>query len=439
MNRFRVISKSWLGKVRAAALVTGFLSLASLSASLPAVQGTPKSPQGNEPRQSSFPDIPTKTVQTPTDPGKTKASKKVIEPEPAKALEAQLYETTAEVGLRSIPNTEVPPAIESLLPKGTLLWLLAKEEGTAFTRASVLGGFTGYVHSKHCRLDDTGMVEVTGSNLAFRARPTTKGWPIDKCRRGTRLPLLAQEGEWYKVLSNPEVGALVPDSKIAKVASIQIKPGGELASFTPKSDLQKRAEAQFTARQAPWAEVREKRIAESKRRDQVLDLQQEVRDLRAKILAEREKGKPDAAGLAAIPLLFEATRKHVKAVEPPDAGLDQNLAAAEAEYVELLLFMKGLAMLEEKPGKPEPVRVSHATAKRGFSQSGWVRYRPGSYSDFQLVKGGEVLCYLVCGSRRYNLKDYVGCELGLFGPVGPREAADFKVLDVTKIHVLSSR
>ena len=429
-------SGSWISKIGALVLSLSVMSWAAL----PSQQKTP----GQAPRESSFPGLEKKEAPAPVEPGttpavKTPAGKVTVKQDGDQAMKAILYETKAEVGLRNIPNLELDPVFKERLPKGTLLWLLAKEEGTGFTRVSVLGGFPGYVFAKYCRPDGEGFVEVTGNRLAFRAQPTTKGWPIDNLRKGTRLPLLSREGDWYKVLSNPEVGALVPDSRIQKVTSLTIKPGGELASFATGSDLLKRAKAQSESRQAAWTAVREKRVAESKREASIREVQQEIGDLRVKMTAEMDREDPTQRDLAGIAPLLEVVRKHVKSIEPVDPGLAGSLAAVEAEYDRLQTIAKAEKVMAEKLPEPKPVQARNASAKRGFSQSGWVRYRPGAYSSFQLVKGGEVLCYLVCDNRRYNLKDYVGCELGVNGPLGPREGADFKVQDVSRIHVLSSR
>ncbi len=439
LDRLNVISNSWVAKACATILATGILSVGALpSQQNPPQNQQPETPSGREPRTSSFPGVKTKVA--PVVSGQTAASKVAVEKEPEQAPEALLYETRMEVGLRNIPNVEVDPVVEARLPKGTLLWMLAKEDGTGFSRVSVLGGFRGYVFAKYCRPDGEGNVEVIGDRLAFRAKPSTKGWPIDKLRRGTRLPLLSREGDWYLVLSNPEVGALVPDSTIQKLAAIRVKPGGELASFAAGSDHLKRAEKQYEVRQASWRAVREKSIASAKRQRSIAGVQQEISDLRARIRQEKERDDPAKMDLDSITPLLDLVREHAKAIEPADPVLVGSLATVAAEFKWLHTILAGYRAMQVAPKTPQPVAARPASAKkRGFDQSGWVRYRPGGYSSFQLVKGGEVMCFLVCSSLRYNLKDYVGCELGVKGKVGPRSGADFKVLDVERIRVLASR
>ncbi|MEZ5987844.1 MAG: hypothetical protein R3F30_01700 [Planctomycetota bacterium] len=399
------------------------------------------------PGSSSFPTLgngaPAKAAQE--DAATPVPAAKPVEAAPA--AEAQLFEATEELGLRNIPNAELPAINAEPLPKGTLVWMLRRDEAAGFSRVSVLGGIEGWVHASYVKPLGDGFAEVTGDKVAFRSEPDKSGWPVDRMRKGTVLRLLDKDekGEWYRVLGSPAVGALVETAKLALVGGVPIKAGGELAGFDEGSDLAKRAAAQQATRLAAWEAQRERFRSEAEMNAALAALEREIADVEGSLDVEERRGDLAGLELAGAQKLAAGFHGKVEELAVTEGPVVDRLAALDQRLDKLALIRDAAIKQQElaRTLQPHPAEAAAArhpdTALPRFEQSGWLRYRPGNYSSFQLVKGGQILCYVTCAKARYKLEDYVGCQLGLQGGTGFPDGADFKVVDVSKLFVLSSR
>lgn len=380
-------------------------------------------------------------------PAQPKSAKKPEQAPSAKAKPAAdapgggswvLLEATKEVTLRDFQSIN-GNRVAGPFPAGTLFLERAGDQGAhGFRHVSMPGGFPGYIFAKYVRETDQGTGIVSGSRVSFRYRPRPKNGeaPVDQVANGLEVKLLERSGDWWRVLSSPEVRAWIAADAVREVTKVDATPDKITDALDAKTKA--RFETQLATQMQAWTDARAKLAAAHEREEAVKSIQVLIDDAVA-LMNEESKKAFAKQSWDPIGKLYATIEKQLDAKGIADGPARERYAQAKAEYRrrELLCGIKTAKALPKPANAEVKPAVAEAEPKR-FEYSGWLQYRPGpnDYSPFQLYKGGQRLYFVVCDSGRYDLSDYRGFELGIRGTVERREGATIRVLNIEKLLVI---
>ncbi len=332
------------------------------------------------------------------------------------------------------------PTIGVRLPKGTLVWSLPGSIEGGYRQVLVPGGFPGWIFARFVRINPDGRGQTIGRRVSFRYSPETKSYPLTLLPRGAKVLALSKKGDWWKVL--------VPDASLAWVENAALKERLRTPLDPRKiklpDTLVKRLEAQkkesqapFFAQQAEW-KLAQKKVQAKKRLEQDL--------LAVQRAFEEKKSNARLADLQQTEAALKALQKIAQGLALKDDPLSQRLRLLQEEVARRRLLIDAKVALSDasapkiKKSAPSPM-APKIHPRRHFVETGWLERRPGflDYSAFRLVKGGRTLCYISVPGGRYDLEDYVGREVGILGHKFRPKDADFRVLQVDHLVILSGR
>ena len=353
----------------------------------------------------------------------------------------ELMQTTADLPLRKSRSLGVTPFSKDGLKKGTLVWRLAVDPVAKSSKVAILGGLDGYVFAKYIELAPDGYGRIKGSNVNFRHQARATTFPVDVTKAGMRLKLLARHGDWWKVLSNDEIGVWVPSSGLELLA--RVKADGENPHERIAGEaLRLRAQKQIEERERHWVAGIATRKAEATSRQDLADLNRALGDFRTEYekLMSDMAGDPDLEALKKIEPLLGKIVTRAAELQAAQESVGGRIAMMGKEFKHSVLLAKSKLVVDVQVGRDKRDQVNVAVATAAIpSFTGWLVYRPGQrhYSDYQLVKGNKTLCYLTCNSMRYELGDFVDRRISIRADSRFVAAADFKVADIKKLLVLS--
>ena len=363
----------------------------------------------------------------------------------AQEASRKLYRTKVAIELRSVPSQTGGFAVAKL-PAGAYVVANGKTI-YGHTPVGVIGGIEGYVYGSFFKTDEDGTGAATRGRVSFRGRPKTGEPPLDVISsKAGKFHVLGKEGAWYKVLSDDSISAWADEKQLIEV--------GKFTSIEAVSDATAKAAMtkQRDERRAVWAKQREAFAKDAVRRKQLETLERAVDDAMQVLRTEVAKAKqaPLEADLSPCEAIAKKLEASVAELEAKDEAVAKRVEdyrqhlRREGLMIEALREVARAKIAEAKKEAVAKKRVTEASAPKTpkeFAQVGWLEYSPGvkDYSPYRIVKGRRLICYVTCKSGRYDLKDFVGRELGLRGDMDRPETADVRVLDVARLVVLSGR
>ena len=350
-----------------------------------------------------------------------------------------LFELVKDQDARLFASPKAPP-IGVRLPKGTLVWSLPGKEEGAYRQVLVPGGFPGWIFARFVRINADGRGQTIGRRVSFRYLPETKSYPLTLLPRGAKVLALSKRGDWWKVL--------VPDASLAWVEKSSLKERVRTSLDPSKIKLsealvkrleaqKKEAQAPFLAQQAEWKLAQKKEQAKERLEQDLLAVQRAF---------EEKKSQASLEDLQQTDAALQALEKVAKGLDLKDEAISHRLHLLQEEVARRRLLLDTKVALKDasapkiKKADPLPI-VPKIHPRRRFVETGWLEKRPGlnDYSAFRLVKGGRTLFYVSVPGGRYDLEDYVGREVGILGiKVRPKDA-DFRVIQVDHLVILSGR
>ncbi|HHI80736.1 MAG TPA: SH3 domain-containing protein [Planctomycetes bacterium] len=353
--------------------------------------------------------------------------------------EQVLYELTESQEARLFASDKAP-AIGVRLAKGQLVWSLPGSEEGAYRQVLVPGGFPGWIYARYVQIGEDGTGKTVGRRVSFRYRPETKSYPLTLLPRGTRVLALSREGDWWKVL--------VPSASLAWVRKSALKERQRTPLDPSKIKLpedlvrrlaaqKKKAQAPFLAQQAQWKLAQKKEKARKQLEKDLLAVQQAF---------EENKATADLEELSRTDAALGVLKKKAESLGFGDGPLSQRLRILEEEVSRRRLLLETKVAIQEASG-PKIKKAAPTPAapkihpRRRFVETGWIEKRPGiyDYSAYRLIKGGRTLYYVTVPGGRYDLEDYVGREVGILGVKVRPQGADFRVIQVDHLVILSGR
>lgn len=433
-----------------------FCAVAALLSQVPAQGDTPGSKEEAPPveRRGSFEgleeagSLPRSQPEAPRTPAQ--------DPSAAPTSAVEILELSAATPLREVPSKEAP-SIGAQLPAGTLLVRLGPDL-YGHAPVGLIDGFDGFVHSKFFRDLGDGWGETTGTNVSFRIRPRVGEPPLCALERaGTKLAVRGREGDWVRVVAPPSARAWIENGTFRSAATLPFVQGQLddarvlLSSLSKHPQLAERLATRIAALEASFAKERAAAKEAAARAAYATEFEGAVVTLLQDFDAVRSKPELSLEELDQLAtrgqaLQASATAKGLAAtvttsrLETLLAAIAQKRIVAEAKALVKTDLAKPAAADASEAGKVKDAQLDAVAARRTWTQVGWIEYRPGTsdYRPYRLMKGGTTIQYLDCTSGRYDLADFVGREVGLIGVVDRREGADFRILDVERLVILSS-
>ena len=345
------------------------------------------------------------------------------------AEEARLFAMQAETQDATLPQRLAREALVVVQARGSSF----EGTGTHFYQVCLPGGVQGFVHSKLLRKEEEGWGVISGSNVYLRPTASSQKIPITTLTQGTRLRLLGQEGDWWKVLASEETSVWMRAQDLKIVGPLGAH-GAAVAEARQATLSGWKAQLEEAARQASRLEQRalaQKGLAEVNRlmQEQVGPDHLEI-DLTEskKALAAFKEAWP--AEVLSDLGLTEETRSLEQAIE--NLQLVHDVAKAKAAVD------KTLETYDKPDPNPRPApRVEWW--KEGFVGHLERLKEPHYEARFALVKGGQVLAHLRCTSGRYALLDFQNYSVLVRGDVStPPSLEGGKLVDVRRLEVLAT-
>jgi hypothetical protein len=357
----------------------------------------------------------------------------------SRALQGEqiLFEVLEDQEARLFASPKAP-AIGVLLKKGSLVWSLPGSEEGSYRQVLIPGGFPGWIFARFVKIDEDGKGRTIGRRVSFRYRPETKSYPLTLLPRGAKLLALSKKGDWWKVL--------VPDASLAWVEKSALKERVRTPLDPSKIKLPpvlvKRLAAQKVAAQAPFqAQQASLKIAQKKEKEKQI-LERDI--LAVQRSFEGNKTKASLADLQQTEAALKALQQKAQALSLVKGPISQRLQLLQEEVARRRLLLETKVAIKEATAplvrKTPPLpTVPKIHPRRRFLETGWLEKRPGlgDYSSYQLVKGGRTLSYVTVPGGRYDLEDFVGREVGILGHKVRPKGADFRVIQVEHLVILS--
>lgn len=316
-------------------------------------------------------------------------------------------------------SVAMPPQFEDVLAKDQVVGVGRAEAGF---RAIVLPlGPIGYVNKKFTATDADGLVSTKGNKVAFRYRPKTTEAPVSQLPDATRLTVIGEQDDWWKVRA-VGVEAWLPE------VELQVLAGSDPTVTAAFQALQ--------TTHAADAAVRLQKIAaenQQKERDR-LD-QAALAGLAETFARELEKPKTtqDYAPLLAALDSFEKGLAEGSGVRGSVQELRDRIKAQQ-----WIRAATEVAEAKVVPAVAPPAQPRDELDR--LNSIGWLRRERLTFGKdrFYLERGGIKLHMVECTSGRYDLLLFEGREVGLAGPRRRPATETLTVLDVERLEVLSA-
>jgi hypothetical protein len=356
--------------------------------------------------------------------GAASAQNPTGQPSSANGSELLARVKIAETQVRCFASLRSPLFVDRLVEGQVVAVGPVVGEAGEFREVRLPGGVTGFVHKTFSTEPKDGYVQTTRPNVAFRYRPQTGEAPVVPLEKDTPLRYLGEEGEWWRVRCERVPGYLL-------VAELDLFP-------EPNPTLTASAGELKQVREKEWQDAvatRDAKLAESAA---LTAIEAKLDDVERRLVAESQRptGEQDLGPI----------RQELDALVPSiPAGTP---AVERGAMLQSKLRMQQLALDAAKLIATPPANDPRATEvveprvpdRLSFDATGWIRRKSGhgELSEYRLEKGGKLLLYVDCRSGRYDLRLFEGCEVGIQGVLSRPDAESVRVVDVAKLHVLST-
>lgn len=330
----------------------------------------------------------------------------------------------AETNLRCFASSRSPLFADRLVEGQVVAVGAAEGEQGQFRVVELPSGVTGYVHKDFVTPPDAGILKTKRPNVAFRYRPQTGEAPVKTLELDSALAWLADEGDWIKVRCTSVPCYL---------------PVAELDLFdTPNETLTASAAALAQTREREWREAvasREQKVAAAAA---LAAVEAKLDEIERRLLAESQRPTAEQ-DLAPIRTDLDAMIPEIQ----PETTASERATALQGKLRMQQLTLDAAKLIATEPARdPTAADVGqpHVPDRLSFDATGWLQRRPGhgQVSEFRIEKGGKLLLYVDCRSGRYDLARFIGCEIGITGVLSRPEPDSVRVIDVGKLHVLST-
>ncbi len=326
--------------------------------------------------------------------------------------------------------------------------------GGNWLEVEVPGGLAVWMHGRYLDMDETGrFATVNGTRVNMRAVPTAKNnMPLGQAEKGARMAVVETKGDWTRVAASESLHGYVQRSSVDLLDGL-----GEFMADLDKQRLTNlgrfeslrqaaRHEAEMAARVAEavgdMTQAREMmkraRSGDAAARREAAALYGKAREKTAKDTAALGAAVTDAGWLADM----ETDLAWIASADMADAGRVR-LAEAATRLAEARRKGAEEAALEAARRRSDAEKRAGGNDPLGskFDAMGWLHRERGlgRSTIYTLQRGGRVLMKLECPSGRYNLRSFVGKEIGVTGTYRPMPAAGAdRVMDVGRLVVVSS-
>ncbi|MFN0007749.1 MAG: SH3 domain-containing protein [Planctomycetota bacterium] len=383
---------------------------------------------------------------------------------------ATRYVRAADAGgkLRNLAS----PAGEVVLEAkpGTLLAVRAEKAG--WLEVEPVSGMKVWVYGTYLKKTGTpGVAEVTANSVRMRPLPSSdeKSFPLPmKLDKGERVRVVARadaskpiEEDWIRIwspagatawIAQGETKALAANedgrtawagelkAALAAMPVVDVFGGGDAAAAVPAAAAKGASAKDATAKDAaakpePKTQAAYDKLAEGEKLLKAAQAQGSPDYTAAKaafaaVVAQSPEGA--AADSARQRLEEISIREEIQRLKADKDRLQsersEKLAEAEAKLAEVALRQSPLQGRFQARGRLEKL------------------VEPGMPNRYSVSWGGREMAEIACGSGRYELESFVGCEIGVVG-VTRREAVPATAetpgtpakIDATRIEVINPR
>ena len=342
--------------------------------------------------------------------------------EPMPAPDNLLRVSSHKVPMRCFA-TDVSPTYGELFAEGSVVQQLDTRD--EFTLVRMPEGPVGYVHSRYTTPPDiAGRARTVGTLVSFRFEPRSGVAPVTRLSDGSPLLIVGREGEWWRVRYR-EAPVWVKSNVLQPVVDRQRGVdawdalGKQLradnVAFAKELAAKEAALAAENARRELLQSINTRFVVESRKPVREQDYDPLLAEIGV-MLEELTEDAPEHVTLTKLRSEIERSQKMAKAVR--------------------------LADVEEPPAPVEvadPVIETPPDPTERFEAIGWIvarRLRNGE-PRYELQQGG--LTTMLLQSRRYDLQQFAGYEVGVNGTPFRAHLSSDRRLDVQEIEVLSAR
>ena len=343
----------------------------------------------------------------------------------------------------------------SELAAGALLAVHGERAG--WLDVEVPGGFPVWVFGEYLTpTSESGMLQVSGNDVRMRPKPSSGAESMSlrqKLERGTKVRMLGRN-DMSKPLGEDWVRVSAPSGTRAWVAT------GQTESLPAGSDGAAQWAAAVTAARVAAASAPvvaadgSEKLAGAIAANETGDVTRALAAADKALAAERAKQeRGEAANYDAVKKSYEAVLALNPAASTADLVKERiELCSAYADGLRLSAELQNQkasidAALRrrqeemEKASKSQP--FDGRFDGRGFVESARL---PGSEKPIFLVRfSGTAVAELQCSSGRFDLSDFVGCEIGfngreVRGPIASTNAALARphAIDLARIEILTA-
>lgn len=353
--------------------------------------------------------------------------------------------------LLGLPDAAAP-AIRDLRPGEPMV--VVGHQGSIL-EVEVPGGITAWIYASYLREGKTeGTMETIedGVNLRPQPRSDAKTIPIARAKKGQSFVVLGRSQDWVQVVCPSDLHGYV---LLTDVVVSNDPPSAHEAELAAGRKWAEEARLAAVDAEKRRREEERKRKEEEEKRREAQRRESEARDSCARAM-ELLRGTPDASTRTRAKELLDAAAK-LTTSEAVAADVKRGL-----ERIELVAFLEKEReeerVREEKErqakiqeaeermhrvqtildGQKDPKPIDPFGARfagMGEVQRGLELPRGRVYT---LSKGGRVLFYLTCPSKRYDVSDFLGREVGVVGSIKQIEGYPARVIEVERFEVLAN-
>jgi len=394
-------------------------------------------------------------------PSSPEVAKTPSSPEAAKTPSSYVRVHASGAKLKNLPDAKGETVLDA--PAGAILAVFSERAG--WLEVEPASGMKVWVHGSYLkRTDMPGVAEVTANSVRMRPLPASdeKSFPLPKqLDKGERVRVIARAAaqkplaeDWVQVWSPPGARAFVAAADTGPL------PAGEDPRQAWASAVQSAQASMLVVelggggKAAPTKTAGDKSVAQeasAKKPDAVADPAIDKLAQAEKLMATaRASEHPDFAGAKSAYQAVVAAAPSGASAATAQARLQEIEAREEIERLKAdkTTFEKQRAeKLAEAEAKLRAVNQRHDPLWGRLQARGLLQevVRPGEAPRYLLRWGGADVAEIACGSGRYDLKEFVGFEIGIQGVTlrpavpgsGELPGTPAKI-DATRIEVISA-
>jgi len=286
--------------------------------------------------------------------------------------------------------------------------------------------FEAFVAKTFLKVVAPGEGEVTGDRVNLRPTASMKLYPVAVLEKGSKLQVVAEDGEWVRVIAPSEVPVWVHQQFVKRIGT-EAEFAAELKGLEDAARAVKRAMVKRAVEEREAGQVRTELDQRFQETDRLYQARKdsadydftELRGSFAKIGEEAKEGRiKDLCDLrvASIDLL----RK--------DQEMRKKIAQIDEDH------RKKLASQVLPVAAPPTEELAQGWIEKTTQLGTFKSMKDVLRDHYRLVKGGRTLFYVE--SDRYQLEDFLGKHVAITGKSEDRQL-DFRLFKVRKIEILS--